>query len=152
MKSIRIMALGWVALAMILVAGAVAQTSIPENKGLRLSVQKDSCPLGSGIELNIEVVPDHISSGDIILGIIRSDNKIFCYTGQSKGFSPFDGFDTARPLVTDFPLNTSMTVVHSVMLPQDWPAGKYQFIACIIKGGRALGTYHSNCFSATKAQ
>ncbi|MCX6357472.1 MAG: hypothetical protein NT045_06325 [Candidatus Aureabacteria bacterium] len=112
-------------------------------------MQKDSVTLGSNVELHLEIVPDHLASVAIVLGIIRPDEKMYYYKGQAKGFALFEGFDSARPLATDFPFNTSMSVVQSVALPADWPAGKYQFIAAVMKDGSVIEIDHSNCFTAT---
>ncbi|MCX6355037.1 MAG: hypothetical protein NTZ78_09075 [Candidatus Aureabacteria bacterium] len=138
--------------AFLSVAVVFAQTPASEHKNLQLSVQRDSAPLGSDIDLHIEIVPDHLSSVDIVLGVIRPDNKLFAYKGQGKGFSPFEGYDSAPPLVKDFPLTTAMTIVQFIPLPQDWPSGKYQFIAAVMNERTIVEIDHSNAFNVVKAQ
>jgi len=138
--------------ALLLVAAVPAQTPVAEHKNLQLSVQKDSATLGADVDLHIEIVPDHLSSVDIILGVVRSDNKIFAYKGQGKGFSSFEWFDSTPPLVKNFPLTTAMTIVQSIALPQDWPSGKYQFIATVMNDRTIVEIDHSNAFNVVKAQ
>jgi len=128
-------------------ASAGAQTPVSEAKNLQLSVLKDSVALGSEVDLNIEVVPDHLSSVDIVVAVIRPDNKIFFYKGRGKGFAPFESFEAALPVVTNFPLTTAMSVVRSIALPADWPPGKYQFVAAVMSDRNVLETSYSNTFA-----
>ncbi len=118
-----------------------------ESKGLQLSVQEDIVEAGSTVDLSWEIVPDSLSSVSIILGIIFPDGDTYYYNSPRDGFSLLDGnIKSAKPIMRDFPFNTSMRGVLKVELPEEWPEGIYQFISFVMEDGTTIEIVYSNSF------
>jgi hypothetical protein len=134
----------------VLIVMALSPAAMPaaaKETGLQLSVQKDSVAAGAPVTLNLEIVPDGVSTVAIILGVIFPDGHIECCKGIGRGFVPLDTIDAAPRIVTDFPFNTAMVASLDLKVPAAWPKGTYQFVAAVMEGKAIAEIDYSNSFS-----